>query len=642
MLDFLTWMLPYAVLSLLLGGAAVLLCDLWGKRLRSRTCLLLLVLLCARIVIPTGFSPIALLEIPLREVPLPETDMTLPDGQISDIPNPPEESDVLVTDSPRLPIDTDAEEGGNASVVPPISSGQNATQDAEQSEPSAWEAIGHIVLILWIGGAIFCLSIFYLPGFLYRRRLRKSCGPVTDGTLLRIYEDVCCALDVRRAPVLYQSTAVQSPCLCGTLRPYIVLPYDGALSAQELEMLLRHELQHSRHGDLYIKHFINICLGVQWWNPSFYLLARRVSYYIEAACDESVLMGRDAEFRLQYGALLAKMAKKSTVDLRMQYASETGFARRAGHAVLRRVQNLMANTPRRRGGVTIATVAGLCVLSLFLYGFALPETVTDVSDDPTVTEETVLSEEPTAEAPSVSEELSASEEPSESVTAEPETEPTEEEVLVFSRVGSFNWYAVTGVRDRSVTEVEVPTTHQGYPVVRICVEAFADCRNLVRVVVGDGVKDIEEGAFSRCTSLKEVVLSKNLFSLGASAFRECTSLTHIEIPSGVMTLQSDTFYHCTALRSVVLSDGLEQIQTNAFVGNTALTQLTLPASVWMLETSAIKDCEQLRTLRYEGTQRQWSGVMRRTATVGDVTVGWCDGIGATYVVCSDDTSEDLY
>ncbi|MBQ8309413.1 MAG: leucine-rich repeat protein [Clostridia bacterium] len=618
--DFLTWILPYAISSLLLSGVAILLCSVWGKRLRSRTCLLLLLLLCIRIVLPTGLFPIALLRIPTGDAVISEEGALPSDGQPSVVPMTPVAPVIPDTDASELPLDTGAEEDNEASDTVPMLPSEESMENPMAVD--VWTLANCIGLTVWIVGAIVCFAVFYIPSLLYRRRLLKSASSVTDGALLQIYKDVCSDAELRRIPTLYQSTAVHSPCLCGLLHPYIVLPCDGAFSSQELEMLLCHEIQHDRGGDLYIKHLVNLCLAVQWWNPLFYLLAQRVSYYIEVACDESVLCERDAEFRLQYGALLAKIAKKSMTELRMHYALEAGFARRVGHTALRRVQNLLENAPRRRGGATTVAVVLFCACSLFLYGFSAPEDASAVPND-AIGAETVMTVTEISEEPADSSDTAETARPEEpSKPSGTEIEPVEEEMLIFSYVSSYNWYEVTGVRDKTVSEVVIPDTYRGRPVVRIAEQAFADCRNLTRVIVTDNVKDIGDGAFLRCTSLRDIVLSSNLVSLGASAFRECFALEQVEIPGGVMTLQSDTFYHCTSLQTVTLGEGLERIQSRAFVGNTALTSLTLPSTVWMLDVSAIKDCEQLRTLYYGGTVRSWEQITRRTVQQEGTLLTW--------------------
>jgi hypothetical protein len=449
---------------------------------------------------------------------------------------------------------------------------------------------------------------------------------------------------VRRAPTLCQSTAVHSPYLCGIIAPRIILPRDGAFTPFEIEMLLRHEVHHQHNRDLPIKYLINLCLAVQWWNPLLFLLAQRMSFYIEAACDESVLKGHDADFRLQYTTLLAMLARKNAAELKLHYALEAGFARHRGHAVLRRVQNLLDDAPRKRGGAVTAALAILCALSVFLYGFTSPETPSADDDDnesPTQGTEPLTEEHPspTDTAGSMPTPDKESDPPSEESTTnrEPQKEPAEKSVFKFKKIAGLNAYELVAANDRTITEAIIPSTHAGLTVAKIAAEAFADCTSLVRVVVPDTVKDIGNGAFLRCVSLREVTLSANLYSLGHSAFRECTALESIALPSGVMTLQADTFYRCTSLRNVTLSNGLQQIQSHAFYENPSLTQLTLPSSLWMMGAEAFQSCPSLSLMRYDGTVAQWGRMLRQTTTRDDTVVTWCTQVAFSEVQCTDGT-----
>ena len=69
------------------------------------------------------------------------------------------------------------------------------------------------------------------------------------------------------------------------------------------------------------------------------------------------------------------------------------------------------------------------------------------------------------------------------------------------------------------------------------------------------VRAIPERAFSECTSLTDVELSKALeeIVIGGSAFFDCTSLLAIKIPPLIPLINQGTFYGCTSsLKKAVL------------------------------------------------------------------------------------------
>ena len=106
------------------------------------------------------------------------------------------------------------------------------------------------------------------------------------------------------------------------------------------------------------------------------------------------------------------------------------------------------------------------------------------------------------------------------------------------------------------------------------------------IVIPNTVKDVAEGAFSRCKSLKTVQLGNGLSSIGIGAFLYCTSLQSIVIPNTVTELLDDTFGGCTALTSVTLSNSLKAIGARVFEDCSSLGNITLPTSLEKIEERA--------------------------------------------------------
>lgn len=80
------------------------------------------------------------------------------------------------------------------------------------------------------------------------------------------------------------------------------------------------------------------------------------------------------------------------------------------------------------------------------------------------------------------------------------------------------------------------------------------CDGLETVVIGDGVKEIEDYSFSSLWNLKNVTLGKNLRRIGFEAFLDCRSLESIVIPSSVKEIGVYAFRKCTALKSVIFEN----------------------------------------------------------------------------------------
>jgi hypothetical protein len=94
--------------------------------------------------------------------------------------------------------------------------------------------------------------------------------------------------------------------------------------------------------------------------------------------------------------------------------------------------------------------------------------------------------------------------------------------------------------------------------------AFYFC-HLKKAVIGNGVKEIPEAAFFRCSNLAEVIIGSSVESIGRDAFTGCRSLTAITIPDNVKRIDMEAFWECDALESITIGTGLESIGEDAFL-----------------------------------------------------------------------------
>ena len=66
------------------------------------------------------------------------------------------------------------------------------------------------------------------------------------------------------------------------------------------------------------------------------------------------------------------------------------------------------------------------------------------------------------------------------------------------------------------------------------------------------VVGINTAAFSRCTSLRSIVIPDSVTSIGSGAFYGCTGLKSITIPDSVTSIYSQAFNGCSSLESITL------------------------------------------------------------------------------------------
>ena len=125
--------------------------------------------------------------------------------------------------------------------------------------------------------------------------------------------------------------------------------------------------------------------------------------------------------------------------------------------------------------------------------------------------------------------------------------------------------------------------------------AFANCSVLKNVTIPDTVSVIGNNAFSGCEKLKSVVIPNRVTSIGFSAFSSCSELTSVTIPDSVTTIGDNAFFGCIKLRNVVIPDSVLKIDAFAFSA-CGFTSITIPDSVTTIGISAFADCKSMTTL----------------------------------------------
>ena len=165
----------------------------------------------------------------------------------------------------------------------------------------------------------------------------------------------------------------QAPGACGIWRPKIVLP-DGlskALSADELEAVLAHELAHIRRRDNLTAAAAHLVSCAFWFYPLVWWLERQAHGEREAACDELVLRrGVNPE---DYLAAILKVC-------RMAFSVAPAYAAATGANLKRRMAVILAGRFRRPAPSALR----MAVVTVVAAGVVAPLGTALVKDPPIV------------------------------------------------------------------------------------------------------------------------------------------------------------------------------------------------------------------------------------------------------------------
>lgn len=230
-----------------------------------------------------------------------------------------------------------------------------ATLKSNETQSSGYFVIGGLV---WFAGVAFLLFRLVYGWHVLNRELSDGC--VGDGTMRIIFDRCKRQLGIRQV-VLHFSSFVNSPIAFGFLKPRVVVPVhlSNALSEDEIEQVMMHELAHIYRGDVWWYTIQNALQAILWCHPLVWVLGRKISAYREMACDDwAVQVGHG---RTRYARCLVRLADISGADR----APVLGVG--GGDNLRKRIENVVKGSSR--SSRVNRRVFGIGLLMLFIVGY---------------------------------------------------------------------------------------------------------------------------------------------------------------------------------------------------------------------------------------------------------------------------------
>ena len=156
-----------------------------------------------------------------------------------------------------------------------------------------------------------------------------------------------------------------------------------------------------------------------------------------------------------------------------------------------------------------------------------------------------------------------------------------------------NTCTVTGLLDFEGDKITVGGSIDGYEIIAISSDAFANCNTISYVTVEGSVKEIGAFAFMGCESLKGVALKDGVEHIGDGAFYGCVLLEDITVPKTVNEISDRMLYNCTSLATFNIPESINRIGKYAFGNCTALDSIAIPKSVTEIDWYAFSGCDGL-------------------------------------------------
>lgn len=113
---------------------------------------------------------------------------------------------------------------------------------------------------------------------------------------------------------------------------------------------------------------------------------------------------------------------------------------------------------------------------------------------------------------------------------------------------------------------------------------------------GYPVRTIGTNAFSSRYGVEKVILPEGIIELERTAFRKCPALTSITLPATLLYIRDNAFYQCENLEEIVIPDSVLELGDRAFTGCTQLKRVTILAPLQSMRTYTFYDCHSTLTI----------------------------------------------
>ena len=173
-------------------------------------------------------------------------------------------------------------ENSPATYVLHYPSSEKFTADGTITEFKAY-SITDILSVIWAAGVILFLIYQITAYMLFKKRVKRWRAPADEETR-RIFRELKADMEITRDIHIYRCSEIDSPMLIGFVNPMVLLP-KNELNAEQLALVLRHELTHLNRRDLWYKLALTLANAIHWFNPLVYAMTKSANNDLELICD---------------------------------------------------------------------------------------------------------------------------------------------------------------------------------------------------------------------------------------------------------------------------------------------------------------------------------------------------------------------
>lgn len=119
---------------------------------------------------------------------------------------------------------------------------------------------------------------------------------------------------------------------------------------------------------------------------------------------------------------------------------------------------------------------------------------------------------------------------------------------------------------------------------------FNGCENLISIIIGDNVSNINNRAFQRCGRLSSVTFGNSVDTIEAAAFAHCDSLHSLVLPNSLISIRPYAFSFCSSIDSIIIPNSVVEIANYAFRSCSNATVIRFGDNVSTISQKAFTNC----------------------------------------------------
>ncbi len=216
---------------------------------------------------------------------------------------------------------------------------------------------------MWLVG-VFILSARTLGGWQRIRQLRHA-GLVEIPEQVRdSFERLSQRIGIKRHIELYVCPRISGPLAMGVFRSLVLLPASAltALSPDQLEVVLAHELAHIRRGDYLWNMIQTMVETLFFFHPAVWWVSNNLRQQRELCCDDVALAC--CSDPVVYATALLRLEEQRSSHLHLAMALD---GHRTGMSLRERIVRILGDAPEKRREMAPLSLVGVCAMvGLFL------------------------------------------------------------------------------------------------------------------------------------------------------------------------------------------------------------------------------------------------------------------------------------